>query len=81
MQKERSTQIIFCIDSEFSPVVTTFIKEATKQCLAMDQELGRLQPTIVTAILESGFRIDLLDDKIEEFIQLCQDVTAGGQEC
>ena len=60
-------------------MVSTFIKEATKKCLAMDKELGREKPTIITTILESGFRLDLLGDKIDEYIQFCQEITVGGE--
>jgi hypothetical protein len=59
MQKERNSCILICVDSDITPAVATFIAEAAKCSRVLDQELGRLEPSQVTTIIESGFCLDL----------------------
>jgi len=59
MHKERNSCLLICADSELTPAVATFITEAAKRSRALDQELGRFEPSQVTTIIESGFRLDL----------------------
>jgi len=50
MQQQRTTHIIICVATNFTPVVSTFVKETSKQCYKIDQDLGRKTPTVVSVI-------------------------------